>query len=187
MTFPFFNKALLSCLCLLSALASFAQQPTEEELKLYNLIMEYRQEHNQPVIPLSKSLTIVAQTHVKDLQENRPVHGNCNMHSWSDQGPWTPCCYTPDHAQATAMWNKPRELTAYTGKGYEIAQGLIAPPFRWKAGRRQRSKAGRAAVGTMRWSSTRVCGKGIPGAPSASEYMRGMPWFGSETMRIPSK
>jgi uncharacterized protein YkwD len=98
-----------------------AQTLSTEEQKLYNLIMEYRSEHNLPKIPLSKNLTIVAQTHVKDLQENRPDKGNCNSHSWSSKGKWTPCCYTSDHAQAQRMWSKPRELTSYTGNGYEIA------------------------------------------------------------------
>ncbi len=44
----------------------------------------------------------------------------CNLHSWSENGDWTDCCYTNDHAQAQCMWNKPAELTTYTGYGYEI-------------------------------------------------------------------
>ncbi|MEA3497116.1 MAG: CAP domain-containing protein, partial [Bacteroidota bacterium] len=71
----------------------FSQNLTEEELKLYNLIIEYRQEKKLPPIPLSPSLTIVAQTHVKDLADNNPDKGRCNTHSWSDKGKWTSCCY----------------------------------------------------------------------------------------------
>jgi hypothetical protein len=45
------------------------------------------------------------------------------MHSWSGKGAWSSCCYTSDHKQADCMWNKPREMTAYQGNGYEIAHG----------------------------------------------------------------
>jgi uncharacterized protein YkwD len=102
---------------------SFSQKLSNEEKKLYDIIMEYRKEKGLPNIPLSKSLTFVAQTHVKDLQTSSVVNGNCNMHSWSKNGSWTPCCYTSDHARASCMWNKPRELTSYKGDGYEISYG----------------------------------------------------------------
>ncbi len=102
-------------------LTSYSQSLTDEETKLYNLIMEYRKANGLPSIPISPSLTLVAQTHVKDLQQNHPDSEPCNMHSWSSKGNWTPCCYTPDHAHAQCMWNKPRELTLYKGNGYEIA------------------------------------------------------------------
>lgn len=91
-----------------------------EETKLYELIMSYRASYNLPSIPLSPALTYVAHTHVRDLAAYPPT-GECNLHSWSEHGEWTPCCYTSDHAQAQLMWNKPRELTTYTGAGYEIA------------------------------------------------------------------
>jgi len=97
---------------------------TPEELKLYTLIMDYRKEHNLPDIPLSNELTFVAQTHCLDLVNNKPdTASGCNAHGWSNKGFWSACCYTPDHQQATCMWNKPRELTSYTGNGYEIAFG----------------------------------------------------------------
>jgi uncharacterized protein YkwD len=96
----------------------------EEEMKLYELMMQYREEKGLPRIPISKSLTFVAKTHVRDMY----IHDNyssfdvsCNLHSWSYNDNWTGCCYTPDHAAATCMWNKPRELTSYTGNGCEIA------------------------------------------------------------------
>jgi len=96
---------------------------TEEE-KLYNGIMAYRQENNLPKIPLSKSLTFVAQSHCHDLFNNKPdVTEECNAHSWSDKGAWTSCCYTKDHKQASCMWNKPGELTPYKHTGFEIACG----------------------------------------------------------------
>lgn len=93
-------------------------ETSSEELKLYHLINDYRVKNGLPKIPLSPSLTYVAQTHAKDLSEN-PPSGKCNMHSWSYSGKWSGCCYTSDHAQAQCMWNKPRELTVYPGNGYE--------------------------------------------------------------------
>ena len=116
---------LLGC----SGTTSFAQSGTgletspvsAEEKKLYDSVMAYRASRGRASIPLSKSLTHVAKVHVMDLETNQPNKGICNLHSWSDKGPWTPCCYTADHAKASFMWSKPRELTTYPGQGYEIA------------------------------------------------------------------
>ena len=101
----------------------FGQNLSNEETELYNIIMQYRYSKGLSKIPLSKSLTFVAQTHVKDLANNKPDVGDCNAHSWSNKGNWTPCCYTSDHARAKCMWDKPSELTSYKGSGYEIACG----------------------------------------------------------------
>ena len=100
-----------------------AQDLSNQEQELYNLIMEYRAQKKLPPIPLSKSLTFVAQTHAKDLGDNRPDVKKCNMHSWSKKGNWTSCCYTSDHKKAECMWNKPSELTSYKGAGFEISFG----------------------------------------------------------------
>lgn len=94
---------------------------TQEEQRLYQLVNAYRNEHGLPSIPLSRSLTAVAQTHVRDLQEHFQYGGRCNMHSWSNCGIWSACCYTPDHAQAQHMWNKPSQLTPYKDYGFENA------------------------------------------------------------------
>ncbi len=101
----------------------FSQTISQEEQKLYEKIMEYRASKGLGLIPLSGSLTIVAQAHVKDLKNNNPTNNLCNMHSWSSNGSWSSCCYTSDHKQASCMWNKPKELTSYLGSGYEIAHG----------------------------------------------------------------
>ncbi|MDW8331340.1 MAG: CAP domain-containing protein [Cyclobacteriaceae bacterium] len=92
-----------------------------EELKLYRLLNDYRKSLQLPVIPLSRNLSVVAQIHVRDLAENNPVTGPCNLHSWSSKGKWKPCCYTSDHKEAQCMWDKPRELSRYAGDGYEIS------------------------------------------------------------------
>jgi len=101
----------------------FAQQLNEEEKKLYSLLMDYRKEKGLPIIPLSQSLTFVAQTHAKDLNDTHPDVFPCNMLSWSSKGPGILCCYTSDHAKAECMWSKPKELTSYTGNGFEISYG----------------------------------------------------------------
>lgn len=114
----FFALLLLSFFAITTA---FTQELTQEETKLYTIIMEYRAEQGLPNIPISVALTQVAKIHAKDLHDNKPDSGNCNMHSWSNKGEWTPCCYTSDHAKAKCMWDKPKELTNYTGNGFEIA------------------------------------------------------------------
>lgn len=97
---------------------------TAEGAEIVALVNAYRQDNGLPAIPLSPSLCTVGQLHVEDLAINAPhQQASCNLHSWSDQGDWSPCCYTSDHAQAECMWAKPGELTVYTGNGYENAYG----------------------------------------------------------------
>ncbi len=102
---------------------------TAEEASLGSQINEYRRANSLPNAPLSKSLSMVAQWHVWDLEANHPDSGTassgleCNLHSWSDKGYWTPVCYTSDHYYASGMWSKPKEITrgVYIDNGYEIA------------------------------------------------------------------
>lgn len=91
-----------------------------EERKLYKSMMAYRKEKKLPSIPISASLTKIAQMHAEELLAKEPEEP-CNMHSWSGKYGEKPCCYTSDHREATCMWNKPAEFSAYKGKGYEIA------------------------------------------------------------------
>jgi uncharacterized protein YkwD len=110
---------------ILASIASVCQPVclSEEEQKLYNLIMQYRKTKKLKSIPISTALTRVAQAHVRDLSENYDnSDGNpCNPHSWSDKGKWSPCCYTGDHKQAKCMWDKPKEISSYESSGFEIA------------------------------------------------------------------
>jgi len=106
--------------------SSFAQNAciTSTEKQIYDQLNQYRRSKGLPTIPLSKKLTQVAQAHVKDLAENydfKEGDNRCNMHSWSDRGVWSGCCYTDDHAEAACMWNKPKEIAGYMSSGYEIA------------------------------------------------------------------
>lgn len=153
---------------------------TGEEKRLYDLIMEYRKSQGLPPIPISPSLTFVAQTHARDLF-NHPPSANCNGHSWSTYGNWSSCCYTPDHAKARCMWDKPRELTDYTGSGFEIAVGgsgyneTITPEMAlsvWK-----KSPGHNAVIinsGTWKKSEWKAIGIGLYGS-------RGVVWFGKVT------
>jgi hypothetical protein len=103
---------------------------SSSEATLAQLINDYRAQNGLAAVPVTYSMTAVAQWHVWDLDVNSPQGGQCNLHSWSDQGIWTPVCYTPDHANASGMWYKPREITGnvYTGIGFEIAyQGSSDP------------------------------------------------------------
>jgi uncharacterized protein YkwD len=103
-------------------------QPSQAELELYELIMQYRAEKGLPRIPLSASLTYVAQTHAKDMYTYfDEIPEGCNPHSWSGHGPWTKCDYYPDHRNAECMWSKPRELTPYQGNGFEISTYYTPP------------------------------------------------------------
>lgn len=103
---------------------------SEDEFRLYKLINAVRSEHGLPLIKLSKSLSFVAKEHVLDLNLNHPDSSICNLHSWSDKGNWTACCYQPYVYDQKCMWNKPDELTNYRANGYELAywdESVIIP------------------------------------------------------------
>lgn len=103
---------------------------SEDEFRLYELINAVRSEHGLPLIKLSKSLSFVASKHVLDLNLNHPDTSICNLHSWSDKGNWTACCYQPYVYDQKCMWNKPDELTDYRANGYELAywdESVIIP------------------------------------------------------------
>lgn len=145
-------------------------------LQLIGLVNAYRAENGLPSIPASPSLCTVALAHARDLADHAPhAQPGCNLHSWSARGEWTPCCYTPDHAQKACMWNKPRELTAYRGNGYETAfEGSSSPE---EAMRSWRSSPAHDAVilnrdiwGTQPW---RAVGAGVHGG-----FI--LLWFGEE-------
>lgn len=104
---------------------------TAEAQQLCALVNGYRQQRGLAPVALSRTLMRVAGAHVSDLTRHPEIsRAPCNLHSWSNDGTWTPCCYTEDHAQAQCMWNKPRELGGgtYQGDGFEIAAfGDITP------------------------------------------------------------
>lgn len=91
------------------------------EKEIFRLINNYRQSKKLPQIAFSPSLSFVARAHAQDQTMHHRYKSRCNLHSWSDEGEWTSCCYTADHNRAECMWNKPRELTDYSGDGFEIS------------------------------------------------------------------
>ena len=93
---------------------------SNQESELYQLINTYRAQKNLNSIPLSTALTKVAKAHAHDLKANYTKTDQCNPHSWSKKGAWTPCCYTDDHKKASCMWDKPKEIAMYDDPGYEI-------------------------------------------------------------------
>jgi hypothetical protein len=93
---------------------------SQDELKLYNSINDYRKSQNLAAIPLSKSLCYVAQMHISDLITNKPDSAGCNFHSWSAQGQWKPCCYKKENKDKYCILSKPKEITNYPGIAHEI-------------------------------------------------------------------
>ena len=93
---------------------------SQAEMKLCRMVNEFRKRNNLPPVPLSRSLSFVAVMHAKDLFLNKPDKAPCNFHSWSNKGPWKPFCYPRDENKKNSVWDKPRELTRYPAKGYEI-------------------------------------------------------------------
>jgi len=98
---------------------------TDDEFKLYELINAHREEHGLKKISLSSSLSYVARTHVIDLYTNHPDTSICNLNSWSDKGTWTPCCHNKYVPQEDCVRDKPRELSNYSGDGYELTYAEI--------------------------------------------------------------
>ena len=83
-----------------------------EELRLYEMVNQYRLQNGLSPIPLSPSLTRVANRHVRDLAENMGYL----TPSWSD------CRYNDsDSSTWGCMWQAPQRLdTTYTTPAYEI-------------------------------------------------------------------
>ncbi|MHB8284925.1 MAG: CAP domain-containing protein [Caulobacteraceae bacterium] len=101
------------------------------ERQIADEVNAYRASTGLPAVPYSPSLTMVAHAHVVDLADNRPDMQQsedgraCLLHSWSQQGAWTPVCWTGAAQDAPRMWSKPREITRglFKGNGYEIVFG----------------------------------------------------------------
>src|SRR5690606_2692578 len=132
-----------------------------------------RKQKGLPSIPVSKSLTYVAQAHVKDLQQN--FRQGSSMHSWSNKGEWKGCSYTS--AQAECMWNKPRELTPYKGHGFENSHWKSSGATPLSAFEGWKGSSGHNAVminlGVWKNQNWNAIGIGIYG-----EYA--VIWFGTE-------
>ncbi|AFM05178.1 cell division protein [Bernardetia litoralis DSM 6794] len=107
------------------------------EQQLYALIDTYRSESEAHTIQVSKKLTFVAKLHARDLYHNRIDKDSCSMQSWSDKGFWSACCFSErDNSKQSCMWDKPKEITGYAGKAYEVIYNGGSEPKRimelWK-------------------------------------------------------
>ncbi len=98
--------------------SSFCLHPIEKQLA--DSINRIRVSHGKKALPLSVSLSYVARTHVYDLLKNHPDTSICNLSSWSSKGHWKPCCYNKYVVNHDCMWKKPKELTTYPYRGYEM-------------------------------------------------------------------
>lgn len=96
----------------------------ENAYALYQAINNYRQKLSLDPIPLSASLSYLAQLHVKDLAANFDMKNawksECGMKSWSDKGHWKAFCYPKDQSKKRDIKDKAKELTPYKGKAWEI-------------------------------------------------------------------
>jgi hypothetical protein len=175
----FLTVALVGCRT--EGLASKAPEvpATDYPGSMAEVVNHYRREQGLPAIPVSASLTLVAKAHVKDLQNANPVGGRCNIHSWSNKGNWSPCCYTNDHAKAECMRKKPSEITrgVYSGNGYEISvvfAGKMTPNialYSWQGSRLHHDVIlNRNKWRDMRWNAM--------GGAVSENYA--VVWFGKE-------
>lgn len=94
---------------------------SDTEHQLFNCINQLLIENGEKALSLSKSLSYVAKLHIGDLSENHPDTSICNLSSWSDKGDWTACCYNSYVPTPDCMWDKPKELTDFRYRGYEMA------------------------------------------------------------------
>ncbi|ADH98370.1 CAP and S-layer homology domain-containing protein [Salisediminibacterium selenitireducens] len=150
-----------------------------EERELANLINDYRVSLGLEPLKLSVSMTQVARSHVNDSNLHSPERAapECNLHSWSANGDWSPVCYTSDHANASGMWDKPYEITdgVYNGSGYEISvwasNGMTAERALslWQSSPAHDN----VIIGDGYWSNLTVMGISVKGNYSHV-------WFGTE-------
>lgn len=123
---------LASSLPLLSGCGPSLESLAGELGELARQINQYRRDNGLTAIPISVKMSCVAFVHVFDLAVNHPDtayltdaerrEGKRLLHSWTPTTGRTGGRY--DHADRTTwpiMWDKPRELTGYPGRGYEIA------------------------------------------------------------------
>ena len=130
------NVVIIFLVSVLVVATAFAQyEPAgclnQDEELLAQLVNEYRVANSLNDIPLSQTLTLVAQWHVADHDYATEVTGeygsdpNCSQYSWYGipGAPYTTCCFSGDQADYPCMWDKPSEISnnVYTAYGFELA------------------------------------------------------------------
>lgn len=91
-----------------------------EEMNLFEIINDIRADYDKKEIKISASLSYVAKLHADDLLNNHPDTSICGLSSWSDKGNWKACCYNSYVLDDNCMWEKPKELTSYPYRAYEL-------------------------------------------------------------------
>ncbi len=106
----------------LSAATCVGDELSQEEEKLARLINQYRTQYQLLPIPLSSSLSRVANRHLRDLQDNASLYDRSGK-DW--RFGWSNCAYDANQATTFAcLWAAPQRVkTAYPGRGYEIICG----------------------------------------------------------------
>ena len=142
---------------------TWEEQSTSQKL-LWTAVNSHRTSLGLRAINFSPSLTYVAQKHAIDVAQvlKCTFPPGCNGHTWSGCSVGRRADYYADHRNAAGMWDKPKELTAYTGAGFEI--GLF-PPFRELASQTQAASCVEGKSG-WEWASSKlhydvVVGQGV--------------------------
>lgn len=84
---------------------------SSQEKDLYRMVNEYRAQNNLPQIPISESLSLVANRHLLDM--------TLNLKSFSHG--WSNCAYDVNNEKTwNCVFESPKRLNSgYDGKGYE--------------------------------------------------------------------
>lgn len=102
-----------------------------EEIRLFNLVNEYRVKNGKTALKYCDSLSYVAETHSIDLFFNFKYENPCSVHTWSISDRWTGGCIPEGkHNNWDIMYNKPKELLGMNVIGYEIA--IMNFPTKWE-------------------------------------------------------
>ncbi|WP_157871798.1 CAP domain-containing protein [Gloeothece verrucosa] len=107
---------------ILSELICAGDNLNSQETELYQLINQYRTQQGLSSIPLSPSLSRVANRHLQDLQDNLELYDRSGK-DWHFG--WSNCSYDANNPNTfSCMWAAPQRLkTAYPGKAYELLCG----------------------------------------------------------------
>jgi uncharacterized protein YkwD len=100
----------------------FLHEREPQEVKLFNIINEYRVQKGKTRLQYSDSLSYVAEIHSIDLNLNFKEDNPCSLHSWSDSKLWTGGCIPEGkNDKWSIMYDKPKELLGMNKPAYEIA------------------------------------------------------------------
>lgn len=109
----------------------FLHDREPEEIRLFNLVNEYRVSQGKTRLAYSDSLSYVAETHSIDLFFNFKEDNPCSLHTWSYSKRWSGGCIPEGkNNKWDIMYSKPKELLGMDVIGYEIA--VMNFPTKWE-------------------------------------------------------